>query len=252
MALRHCRGGKTQRQILGLRRPVPTRRFIPDGDSDFANKARNFALQIKEDPGRYFISGDDAERIDRAVQAFRDALAKSYSRVTRSMQVTMLKDQARKEAEKIVRKFGAMIRLNDEIAPIDKTIAGVDERRKPVRREDEGILVTPHLGYVGTTGEGTMQGHKHVLEFWDFSGSTRRHRPREASRLELFVELVEPEADHPRASRRTRGRADVVFAARTRAARFASISRRRSDRCGWCTGPGGRMRRAMSGRSVGR
>ena len=193
-------GGKSQRERLGMPRRVPTRRFIPDGDSDFAQMARHFAEQIKLDPERFALSADIAEQIDAAVQAFRDALAKSYNRITRSMHLTALKDEARAKAEKIVRKYGTLIRLNDQISAADKTRIRVHERRKPVRREKKGILMSPHLRYIGTIGEATLQGHKHVLDFCDFSDGPRRRRPPEASRIELFVELVEPEEkvpDHP-------------------------------------------------------
>ncbi len=198
MSLKPVRGASSRRrQLLGLPRRVPTRRFIPDGDSDFANKARCFALKINEDPARYHLSVDDAQRIDRAVQAFRDALAKSYNRITRSMEKTAVKEQTRAEAVRVVRKYGTLIRLNEQIPSSDKIAVGVFERRKPVRRVTQGTLPAPVVRFIGTSGEGELLGHKHVLEFYDHCEGLRRNRPQGAVRLELFVELVEPDAPIP-------------------------------------------------------
>src|SRR5207245_2147103 len=128
---------------------------------------------------------------------FREALAGSYNRATRSMEKTALKDEARKEAETVVRKYGTFIRLNEQIPASDKVAIGVYERRKPVHRQTKGIMTAPSLRFVGTTGEGSMPGHRHVLKFYDFSEGLHRSRPQGATRLELFVELVEPDAKVP-------------------------------------------------------
>src|SRR2546428_11525628 len=98
------------RRQLGLPRLRTTHRFIPDGDSKFADMARNFAQQIKNDPGRFYLSDEDAQRIEQAVVEFRDALAKSLHRFSRSMATTLLKDEARAKAERLVRNYGTLIR----------------------------------------------------------------------------------------------------------------------------------------------
>jgi hypothetical protein len=154
--------------------------------------ARCFALQITNDPARFHLSADDAQRIDEAVQAFRDALARSSQRSNRSMNTTRVKDQARKTAEALVRKYGNLIRLNDQISAADKIIVGIHQRRKPVRRMTTGIMTAPHLTFVGTTNNSAMSGHRHVLRFCDWSDGVPRSRPQRAARLELFVELVAP------------------------------------------------------------
>ena len=70
--------GNNQRRHLGLPRRKPTRRFIPDGDSAFAIKARNFAQRIKltfpllSDPDRaiaraYHALKEDETGIQRSV-----------------------------------------------------------------------------------------------------------------------------------------------------------------------------------------
>ena len=110
--------------------------------------ARHFSLKIKNDPARYALSVEDAERIEQAVIEFRDALAKSKHRFSRSMQMTMQKDEARAKAEKIVRKYGNLIRLNENIPAADKITVGIRERSKPVRRKqeclDDGAVPSVH------------------------------------------------------------------------------------------------------------
>src|SRR5439155_27222756 len=189
MSLRPARA--LSRKQLGLPRLRTTQRFIPDGDPEFANLARAFAEQIASDPARFHLSDEDAQRIGQAVVEFRDALAKARHRHSRSMATTLLKDEARAKAEAIVRKYGNLIRLNDQISSADKIAVGVRERSKPVRRT-RNDLPAPSLRFAGTTGEGTMLGHKHILRFYDGSDNVRRSRPQGAVRLELFVELVAP------------------------------------------------------------
>lgn len=176
-------------------------KFIPDGDSDFARNAWSFAQVIVCDPARFHLSADDARRIETAVQAFRDALAKSLHRFTRSMQTTMRKDEARARAVAIVRKYGNLIRVNDEISATDKSMLRINERPKRLKKT-RCPRTAPHLEFVGTTGENGGLGHEHILKFCDapLVGS-RRPRAPGATRLELFVELVppgEPIPAHPR------------------------------------------------------
>ena len=194
MAIKPARA--LSRRRLGLQRLRTTHRFIPDGDLEFANLARVFAEEIASDPGRFHLSDEDAQRIGQAVTEFRDALAKTRHRFSRSEQTTQLKDEARAKAEAIVRKYGNLIRLNDQINAADKIVVGIRERSKPVRRT-RNDLPAPTLRFAGTTGEGTLLGHKHILRFYDGSDNVRRSRPQGAVRLELFVELVAPDEPMP-------------------------------------------------------
>ena len=153
MAIIRARGGLKRRR-LGLPRHVPTKRFIPDGDVEFANKARCFAERILREPERFALSADDAERIDEAVVEYRDALAKARHRFTRSMQMTSLKDEAREKAERIVRKYGNLIRLNENIPVADKILVGIRERSKRPRKA-QCPTTAPYLRFVRSTGDDT-------------------------------------------------------------------------------------------------
>ena len=71
MAVLHARG-RSHPRILGQPRRAATRRFIPDGDGEFAQVARTFAQRIKNDAQRYALTVDDAQIIEQAVSEFRD------------------------------------------------------------------------------------------------------------------------------------------------------------------------------------
>ena len=50
------RGGGYYKQLRKLVERVDAKKkFIPDGDSDFAAKARNFAAKINFDPGKFHV-----------------------------------------------------------------------------------------------------------------------------------------------------------------------------------------------------
>lgn len=195
MAVRQSRGGLKRRR-LGLPRHVPTKRFIPDGDVEFANKARCFAERILREPERFALSADDAERIDEAVVEFRDALAKARHRYTRSMQMTRLKDDAREKAEQIVRKYGTLIRLNENIPAADKITVGIRERSKRPRKT-QCPTTAPYLRFVRSTGDENSCEPVHILTFREAIIAGGRARPDGAARLELFVELVPHDAPIP-------------------------------------------------------
>ncbi len=175
-------------------------KFIPNGDHEFADMAHSFAQAIARDPGRFSLSSNDAEQITRAVTGFREARAVALRKTTRTPISIMRKDELRREAERVVRKYGSVIRANQQIDPIDKMTIGVKER--PARLTERACPRTwPVLHFIRSTGESGLTGGKHVLRFEEsidprtltMRGPTRA-KPPGAARVELFVELV-PEGD---------------------------------------------------------
>lgn len=160
-------------------------KFIPDSDSGFARMARIFSDSVSAEPERYFLTAEDARDIAYVVGRFRDCLALATWPSTRSTRAIMEKDAARRKAERVVRRYGALIRANPQINRSAKMAAGVRERpgrlhRRPCPRS------APHLRYLGAeTGV-------HYIEFREERGGRSRAKPRGASRLELFIEMVEP------------------------------------------------------------
>ena len=165
-------------------------KFIPDSDHDFARMARGFSTAISADPEQYFLAADDAMVIDRAVTAFRERLALASRPMTRTRHAVFEKDAARREAERLVRQYGAMIRSNPEIERGAKVAAGVRERPGRLHRRS-CPKVGPYLRFLGS------ESGAHLLEFRDQFGAGSRAKPRGASRVELLVELVEPGAALP-------------------------------------------------------
>ena len=181
-------------------------KFVPNGDSDFACMARSFAAIIARDPDRFSLSSNDAEQITRAVTEFREALSVATRKSTRTQITIMRKDESREKAERVVRKYGNIVRANPQIDPIDKSILGVKER--PQRLHVRSCPQTrPVLHFIRSTGESGLTGGKHVLRFREAINprtltmtAARRAKPAGAARVELFVELVpegEPPPAHP-------------------------------------------------------
>jgi hypothetical protein len=173
------------------------KKFIPDGDRDFAHMASAFAEPIERDPVRYQLSTLDAALISEAVQAYRDALAQALRRVTRTKCTIMTKDRVRAKTERLLRKYANRIRINDAVDPVDKKFIFVKERPKRLKRR-RCPMRPPHVRFLGTaTGPATKQG-MHLLEFREEQFSRSRAKPNGAVRLELFVGLVGPGEQPPR------------------------------------------------------
>jgi hypothetical protein len=172
-------------------------KFIPDSDDQFADMARKFAGAISRDPGRFMLSSDDATKLVTAAKKFRDALALATRPATRTTITRMRKDDARVEAERIVRLYGNLIRVNpaiDRAAKIE-----IDVKERPTRLKRRTCPQTPPmLMYVGTEREQIAGEGLHVLRFIDEIGSGTRAKPAGAARLELFVGLVWPNDPTPK------------------------------------------------------
>lgn len=174
-------------------------RFIPDSDTEFANMARCFAAEIAKDPDRYTLSELDAELLTRKVKAFRDALAKSTMRGTRTPDAICAKDHRRKEAEEIVRRLGRVIRASDQISAPDKLRMNIKERAT-TQRKGKCPIYPPLMWFTGAIGEYGHNSVMHELRVapgYSFRGEQHREG---AVRMELFVDLVapgEPVPSHP-------------------------------------------------------
>ena len=175
------------------------KKFIPDGDRDFAEMARHFARNIAKDPARFQLSEKDSGTIQMAVAKFRKALCVSLAKATRTQLTRMSKDDARAKLERIIRKYGNVIRVNDAIGSIDKTSIRVRER--PTRLQHRECPSDPPLMIFSGSGKETAHGAAtHIIRFNTGLGTGTRAKPAGASRLELFVELVgpnEPIPNHP-------------------------------------------------------
>jgi hypothetical protein len=161
-----------------------TTRFIPDSDSDFAHMARIFANHVARENHRFGIAAGQVEKLAAAVETYRDALYRATWTDEVGPKATRIKNDAREEAEKIVRAVARTLRAFEGLTSVDRLMLNMHER--PERLKSRAVpQIAPVLCFVEATKEG-----KHVLEYgndFDYASSAKPHG---AARLELFVELV--------------------------------------------------------------
>lgn len=180
-----------------------SKKFIPNGDLDFSEMAWRFAQGIAGDPRKFRTTQEDAAAVTEAVNHFRGALrqARPGGRRSGSMADTAAKDAARQEAERIIRRLAGAIRSNPEISAAHKALLGI--KAASAKRGRAGAARGASGGQV--PGESPVLVFKqaihrsvHVPEHeLTFRGRSCPGKPTGAARLELFVELVPPEAAVP-------------------------------------------------------
>src|SRR5687768_882135 len=168
------------------------KKAIPNGDLDFKTMAQCFAQTIAKYAERFEVARDDVEQLDVAVRKYSDALQASRSGA-RSEAATRAKDDARYEAEQIIRRLRHLVRLNKRIDAASKILLGIRERTsKPKMLSCPPE--PPRLRFVRALHE-SGASPMHELSFHAFDWS--RSRPEGAVRLELFVDLIPPEERIP-------------------------------------------------------
>jgi hypothetical protein len=184
-------------------------KFIPDSDSEFSTMARGFATVIKRDPARFKLSAEDAALIDRAAAEFDAAWKAVTNKGLRSGVGVMAKDRLRGEAERVIRRYGKLMRADETISASDKLAVGIKER--PAKLKPRKCPQTrPLLIFRGANDATSVSGPVHVLAFreephldlmrQEMAPLAYRAKPAGAARVELYVELVdegEPIPRHP-------------------------------------------------------
>jgi len=173
-----------------------SRKFIPNGDHDFVVMAEAFARNIVADPARFEVSQGDTDELASSVKEYRAALQACGSG-GRSAVATREKEEARADAEQIIRRLAHVIRANDKINAAAKVLLHLRERTakaKPLTCPQE----PPRMRFLRALHEGSGATPMHELEFKAFDWTSAK--PPGAVRLELFVDLVpldEPIPNHP-------------------------------------------------------
>jgi hypothetical protein len=166
------------------------RKFIPNGDFDFVMMAENFARQMAAEPSRFSVSQDDCDQLGEAVRRFRAAL--NASRVgERSAVATRAKEDARADAERIIRRLGHVVRSNLNLDAATKMTLGIRPRAEKARQLP-CPQEPPELRFVRALHEASGATPVHELAFCALHG-TSNAKPPGAVRLELFVDLIPPE-----------------------------------------------------------
>lgn len=180
----------------------PTK-FIPNGDMDFRRMAESFARAIAAEPARFAVSDDDAAALSKVVARYAEAFqAARGGGTSRSRAHTMAKDQARADAERIVRRLANTIRANDRVDAQSRLLLGLRERAASppkMRRIADGMVgpaggEPPRLWFVRALHQGS-QTPMHELKFRSLDYG--KAKAAGAVRLELFVDLVPPEEPIP-------------------------------------------------------
>ena len=176
------------------------KKFIPDGDVQFAQKARTFANEVSADAARYHLPPADAQAIAAAVAAFIEAHESNRQRHTRSSATAARKNEARAQAERLIRKAAHLIRVNEQISAADKVRVGV--REKPARLGKRACPQTPpRLWLIAARHGWQLRDNRHRIRFVDPARGNRQAKPDGAARLELWVDVIpigEPVPDAPR------------------------------------------------------
>src|SRR5262245_50760503 len=106
-----------------------SRKFIPNGDVDFAVMAESFARSIAQDPQRFSVTPEEAQELGETVRQFRAAL-QACRFGERSMSGTRLKEEARGQAEQIIRRLANQVRANRRIDAATRISLGIRPRNE--------------------------------------------------------------------------------------------------------------------------
>src|SRR5947207_10781200 len=98
------------------------RKFIPNGDMDFAQMAEGFARNLANEPGRLAVSQEESDALTAVVAKFRAALTAARGGGTRSTMATREKEVARGEAEQHIRRIANAIRANKNVDELSKML----------------------------------------------------------------------------------------------------------------------------------
>ena len=169
-----------------------SKKFIPNGDIDFDAMAQVFSNVLWRDPVRFGVSPESSDALAAAVWAFHDALAAARAGGARSQVATRIKDDARAAAEKIIRRIAGQIRADETVTVAMRLELGMRERAgkpKVLGVPNE----SPRLRFVRAIHEAA-----HLVEHeLSFTSLDDKPRPPGAVRVELFIDLVPPEAPIP-------------------------------------------------------
>lgn len=198
MARRRRSGSRGLRELneRKYRLRAKTTRVIPDADSDFALMAKLFAQHAAKHAERFKLSPEHIEKLTSAVEEYRNALCTTLQPDTAGPKATRIKNDARAEAEKIVRAVARALRgaAEESLTPVDRMILNLHERPQKLKTRS-CPQIAPVLRFIGATHGHASDLHggggaRHILEYindFDYASSAKPHG---STRMELFVELV--------------------------------------------------------------
>jgi hypothetical protein len=173
-----------------------SKKFIPDGDVEFAQMASNFANRLTQDHARYHIPEADAQEIAAAVAEFLEAHKVNQQRHVRSSATALRKEEARAVAERLIRKAGNLIRNDERISSADKVVVRIAERPTKLRKR-ECPQSRPNLYLVAGKRGWQVMSNRHLIRFTDSERTHSEAKPDGAAALELFADVIPSGAPAP-------------------------------------------------------
>jgi len=168
--------------------------YIPEKDGDAAGWMRAFANSLAASPATYQITPGDAAGVDVAVQAYQAALAVAIKPDTRTKPSVHVKDQMRKTAERVCRRFAMLIKHNDAISDADKVGLGINA---PTRTRTNRTV--PHESPLVNILRATPgEHHVHVATTLN---SKRGGKPFGAFCTQVFVAVSDSQVTEPQQAR---------------------------------------------------
>jgi hypothetical protein len=180
-------------------------KLFPDADERFAVMASHFARVVGRDPDRYHLPKSDAQAIAAAVAAFAEAHALNKPREHKSSSTARRKDEARLEAQRLMRRAANRIRVNDQISAADKHLLGIQERPTRLRKRT-CPQDPPFLRLVGARHSWQPCNGKHQILFCDVNRPHSRAKPDGADGIHLYCDILRPGEPVPDMPSRIYGR----------------------------------------------
>ncbi len=171
-----------------------SRKFIPNGDGQFAGMASGFTAAIGNHPENYGMSQEDVALLQAANANYRTALQASMGG-TRGPALTAAKEEARAKLEQIIRRLALAARANPKLSAVERLTLGLRDRvaRPKVQAVPQEA---PRLRFVRAIHESAGAAPLHELKFG--AKEWGKSKPDGATRLELFVDLIPPDEKVPR------------------------------------------------------
>jgi hypothetical protein len=186
-----------------------SKKFIPNGAVDFATMAESFARNIATHQQALEVSAEESEALTAAVVQYRKALL-TTPRSERSPASIARREEARKEAEKLIRALARRIRGNERV-PIELRVSLNLERNRPKQKALPDLSRPPHLEFSRALHEsGGLPEHE--LRF--FRKGPGHGRPEGVTRIELFVDLISPDEPIPDGPAAVRGSGESAYVSR--------------------------------------
>ena len=109
-------------------------KFIPGGETAFAQKARVWATTIGGDPQRFGLGRADADALARAAKEYEARRIAACNRYSRSKALLDQRDRARDKVKRLMEKLGRIIRANDQLDNADTCLLGISRRPGKLRK----------------------------------------------------------------------------------------------------------------------